>query len=63
MAKLLRFPELKSVKGIPYTRTHIDRLEKSGDFPVRVKLGKNTVGWIETEVDDYIDAKAAQRAA
>ncbi len=39
----LRYPELKG-KGIPFSRMHIDRLEKAGKFPRRVTgLGENTI--------------------
>jgi len=37
--QFLRFRELKTVKSIPWTRGHIDRLEKQGLFPKRVYLG------------------------
>jgi prophage regulatory protein len=48
--RFLTFPELKRRCGIPYSRMHIDRLEKRGQFPKRVHLGPNSVGWIEDEV-------------
>ena len=59
--RFLRFPELKSEKGIPFTRPHVDRLEKAGDFPQRVQLGVHTVAWVESEIDAYVDAKLADR--
>jgi predicted DNA-binding transcriptional regulator AlpA len=34
---------------------------KAGRFPERVKLGPNTVGWIEEEIDEFLAAKAAER--
>jgi predicted DNA-binding transcriptional regulator AlpA len=52
--KLIQFTELKSVKGIPFTRRHIDRLEENGEFPVRVKIGRHRVGWVESEIDTHI---------
>jgi predicted DNA-binding transcriptional regulator AlpA len=59
--KLLRFDELKSVKGIPFTRRHISRLEDNGEFPVRVKIGQHNVGWVELEIDQHIAEKIAAR--
>jgi prophage regulatory protein len=59
---LLRFPQLKS-KGIPWTRMHLDRLERAGSFPKRVHLGSNTVGWVEDEIDAHVAAKVAARDA
>jgi predicted DNA-binding transcriptional regulator AlpA len=52
--KLLTFHELKSVKGIPFTRRHIARLEENGDFPVRVNIGQHRVGWVESEIDAHV---------
>ncbi len=48
---------------VPYSSTHIWRMEKVGDFPVRVKLGPNRVGWLASEIDAWIDAKACERKA
>mgnify|MGYP001161956939 CR=1 FL=1 len=33
-----------------YSPQHIARLEKAGQFPRRVRLGQNRVGWVEDEV-------------
>ena len=59
--RLLTFPELRTKKGIPYTRQHLSRLEKKGLFPSRVRIGDNRVGWLEDEIDDRIEAIAAER--
>jgi prophage regulatory protein len=40
---------------------HIYRLEREGKFPKRIQLGPNAVGWIEHEVDAWIESKMAQR--
>ena len=61
--RLLRYRELKPEKGIPYSRMHIDRLEKAGKFPQRVRLGPNTVGWFDDELNDLLDKAAADRNA
>ena len=37
-----------------YSPQHIARLEAAGEFPKRVKLGNNRVGWIEDEVLDWL---------
>ena len=44
-----------------YSPQHIDRLEKAGKFPRRVQLGPNRVGWIESEVMDWLDTRIADR--
>ncbi|MEW8508959.1 MAG: AlpA family phage regulatory protein [Candidatus Thiodiazotropha endolucinida] len=44
-----------------YSPQHIDRLEKAGTFPKRVPLGPNRVGWIESEVMDWLKQRIADR--
>lgn len=33
-----------------YSPQHVARLEAAGQFPKRVRLGANRVGWVEDEV-------------
>ena len=49
-------------KGIKYSRVHVSRLEKADKFPKHVNLGPQSIGWLESEVDDWIAAKAAERS-
>jgi len=58
--KVLRWPALEKAVGL--SRTHTDRLEKSGKFPRRVKLGPRSVGWLEDEIDAWIADRADERA-
>ena len=46
---------------VPYTRTHVTSLEKAGLFPRRVKLGAGRVGWVEEEIDAWIESRIAER--
>jgi prophage regulatory protein len=39
---------------VPYSRTHIARLEESGEFPRRLQLGKRRVAWVAAEVEAWI---------
>ena len=39
---------------VPYSLTHIYRLEAQGHFPERIKLGANRVGWSLVEVMNWI---------
>lgn len=57
---VLRFPAVQ-IKIGGYSRMHVDRLEKAGKFPKRVKLGENSVGWFEHEIDAWLKAKASAR--
>ena len=60
--KFVRYQELRSDYGIPFTRVHIKRLEDQGLFPQRVHPGDNgAVSWFSNELADYMEAKAAAR--
>ena len=38
-------------------------VRKRDDFPKPIRLGANSVGWLESEIDAFIDARiAASRA-
>jgi prophage regulatory protein len=63
MARFLRFKQLKTEKSIPFSRMHVDRLEKAGKFPKRVRLGEHTVAWVEEEIDAMQAAQLAARDA
>ena len=60
MTRLLTFPDLGS-RGVPYTRVHIYRLEQQGRFPRRVRLGENRVGWVESEIEGWLQDRIAER--
>ncbi len=59
--RVIRLPEVQSRVG--YSPMHIWRLEKAGRFPRRIKLGPNSVGWLASEIDDWIAARVAERDA
>jgi prophage regulatory protein len=48
---LVRFDALKD-EGIPWSRTHIARLEKAGKFPKRVLLGGG-IAWLKSDLDQF----------
>ncbi|MEO7859981.1 MAG: AlpA family phage regulatory protein [Nitrospirales bacterium] len=43
------------------SRVQTWRLEREGKHPRRVQLGPNSVGWINHELDQWIEEKAAAR--
>lgn len=43
------------------SRVQAWRLEREGRFPKRIQLGVNSVGWIASELDAWIVAKASAR--
>lgn len=61
MKRLLSFDELKS--KVALSRSSIWRLERQGKFPERRKISTNRVGWIEQEVDQWIEARTHVRTS
>ncbi len=57
--KLLSKRQVKEL--VLYSPQHIARLEAAGQFPKRVKLGFNRVGWIEQEVLDWLQIRIDAR--
>ena len=54
--RLLIFRELKTLKGIPYSRQHVNRLVKVGRFPRPFKPNGGPSGinaWDEAVIDQY----------
>lgn len=52
--------------GIPLAFTHIDRLEKQGRFPSRIKLGwhrESRVVWYYKDIIAWIEERAAKTPA
>ena len=46
-----------------YSKPHLWRLEKANKFPKRVPIGAGRYGYVETEIDAYIEQKIAERDA
>ena len=42
---------------VQLSRTTIWRLEKSGQFPKRVRLGQNSVGWLKGDIDTWLESR------
>ena len=55
--RILRFPELREKVG--YSRSNIRYLTEMGEFPPSIKLGGRAVGWLESEVDNWIQNSIA----
>jgi prophage regulatory protein len=58
---LLRRPDVRARTGLSDTR--IDELERRGAFPRRVQISQRAVGWVDSEITDYIRARIAARDA
>jgi len=48
-------------KSIPYSKPHLWRLEKAGKFPQRVPIGAGRYAYLETEIDEWIEARVRER--
>lgn len=51
--RLVRYCELQA-KGVPWSMTHLTRLEACGAFPRRIRFGTRTVRWSEQAVDQWM---------
>lgn len=59
--RIILYRELRPSKGIPYTRAHLARLEAAGLFPAHLDIGPSRIGWVEAEIDEYLETRAAAR--
>ena len=57
--RMLSKRQLKEL--VLYSPQHVARLEAAGRFPQRVKLGNNRVGWIESEVLEWLQERIDAR--
>ena len=44
-----------------YSPQHVARLEKAGKFPLRIQIGPNRVGWVESEILDWLQERLDRR--
>lgn len=63
MTNILRLPTVKARTGLSRSTIYLRISEDS--FPKPVSLGGRAVGWIEAEVDDWLNQqiKASRKAA
>jgi prophage regulatory protein len=57
--KFIVLPKVQEI--VPYSASHIWRLEQSGEFPKRIRLGGNRVAWLQSEVENWVNNKIASR--
>lgn len=59
--RFIRLPEVMRRTG--FGRAWIYRMIERGEFPSQVKLGRRAVGFVESEVDAWVDQRiqAARR--
>ena len=57
--RVLREGEVKKITN--RSRPQRWRDERAGKYPRRVRLGPNAVGWLESEIFDWLTARANER--
>jgi prophage regulatory protein len=55
MPKIIRLPEVIRTTGL--ARSTIYKGIESGIFPQQIKLGPKSVGWIEQEIMQWLEAR------
>jgi prophage regulatory protein len=56
---ILRLPEVEKRTGL--RRASIYRRAAAGTFPKPIRMGPNSTGWLESEIDGFIAEAVAQR--
>jgi prophage regulatory protein len=59
--RVLRFPHVKVATGL--TRTTIYEGMVAGTFPKPIRLGVRAVGWLASDIDQWLDQRIAERDA
>mgnify|MGYP000594812125 CR=1 FL=1 len=57
--RLLRLPEVIRTTGL--SRSSIYRHMQAGEFPSAVKVSAHASAWAQSEIQDWISARMAQR--
>ncbi|MHB8989219.1 MAG: helix-turn-helix transcriptional regulator [Desulfobulbia bacterium] len=58
--RVMRKKEVLATVGL--SDVSIWRQERAGTFPRRMKLGGNSVGWLKSEIDGWLQDRATERA-
>jgi prophage regulatory protein len=59
--RILRLAQVRERTGLSTSSIYAKIAD--GSFPKQVSLGVHSVGWVEAEIDAYIDARVAERDA
>lgn len=59
ITKLIKLKDVTAMTGL--SRSHLYALAQQGIFPKPVKLTERSSAWVESEVQDWIEARIAQR--
>jgi len=56
---ILRRQEVEKITGMATSTLYLKI--KNGHFPKPIKLGERSVGWLENEIDEWINKRIEQR--
>ena len=57
--RFLRLSQVLDKTGLK--RSQVYTYMKTGDFPKSVKIGPSSVAWLESEIEEWINAKVNSR--
>ncbi len=57
--RFIRIEDVENITGL--SRRTIYRLMKSKEFPQNIELTANSVGWLQSEIDNWIENRIQQR--
>ena len=55
MKRIIRRQTVEETTGLSYSSIY--RKEKAGEFPKRIQLGPNSVGWYADEVEAWLESR------
>lgn len=53
--RILRLPDVKAKTG--FGRSTIYGLMANGEFPQSIRIGAHAVGWLESDIDQWIETR------
>jgi prophage regulatory protein len=57
--RIIKRPDVEKLTGL--SRSSIYRLAANGEFPHPVKIGLRAVGWLDSEIANWIEQRTAER--
>ena len=61
--QMVSIDELRTVFGVNFSKVHIYRLIRAGEFPQPIKLGEHRSAFLRHEVEAWIAERIAKRDA
>lgn len=55
LPKILRLQHVMGITGL--SESSLWRKERNGEFPLRLHLGGNSVGWLQSDIEAWIAAR------